>query len=93
MLGKEICEKVNEYLVSTGEEAHGIGVIQRLDNVKCGLLLDKSLRVVRAIHFNARFKFEMVEELKAAAANEDVKSAVAIADKLVESGLVMRLIL
>ncbi|XP_058204129.1 CCA tRNA nucleotidyltransferase, mitochondrial [Rhododendron vialii] len=28
MLGKEFCEKVNEYLLSKGEEAHGIGVIQ-----------------------------------------------------------------
>ncbi|KAG5556698.1 hypothetical protein RHGRI_007088 [Rhododendron griersonianum] len=28
MLGKEFCEKVNEYLSSKGEEAHGIGVIQ-----------------------------------------------------------------
>ncbi|XAR62671.1 CCA tRNA nucleotidyltransferase [Bertholletia excelsa] len=28
MLGKEFCEKVNEYLSSTGEEAQGVGVIQ-----------------------------------------------------------------
>lgn len=28
MLGKEFCEKVNEYLSSTGEETQGIGVIQ-----------------------------------------------------------------
>jgi hypothetical protein len=28
MLGKEFCEKVNEYLSSTGDEAQGIGVIQ-----------------------------------------------------------------
>lgn len=28
MLGNEFCEKVNEYLVSTGEETHGIGVFQ-----------------------------------------------------------------
>ncbi|GKC21714.1 putative CCA tRNA nucleotidyltransferase 2 isoform X1, partial [Tanacetum coccineum] len=28
MLGKELCEKVNEYMVSTGEEIQGIGVIQ-----------------------------------------------------------------
>ncbi|PWA47370.1 Poly A polymerase, head domain-containing protein [Artemisia annua] len=26
--GNEFCEKVNEYLVSTGEETHGIGVFQ-----------------------------------------------------------------
>nr|GEY09009.1 putative CCA tRNA nucleotidyltransferase 2 isoform X1 [Tanacetum cinerariifolium] len=66
-----------------------------LDDLKCGLLLDKSPRVVRAIRFSARFEFEMVEELKAAAANEGVKYAIAIffADKLVESGLVIRLIL
>lgn len=28
MLGKEFCEKVNEYSSSTGEETRGIGVIQ-----------------------------------------------------------------
>ncbi|PWA69291.1 hypothetical protein CTI12_AA299240 [Artemisia annua] len=28
MLGNEFCEKVNEYLVSTGEETHGIGAFQ-----------------------------------------------------------------
>ncbi|KAL1831105.1 hypothetical protein DCAR_0101084 [Daucus carota subsp. sativus] len=28
MLGREFCEKVNEYLISTGEETHGVGVIQ-----------------------------------------------------------------
>lgn len=28
MLGKDFCDKVNEYLSSKGEEAHGIGVIQ-----------------------------------------------------------------
>ncbi|GAB4861444.1 hypothetical protein Ancab_036646 [Ancistrocladus abbreviatus] len=28
MLGREFCEKVNEYLSSTGEEVQGIGVIQ-----------------------------------------------------------------
>ncbi|KAM7515278.1 hypothetical protein LguiA_004861 [Lonicera macranthoides] len=28
MLGREFCEKVNEYLVSAGEETQGIGVIQ-----------------------------------------------------------------
>lgn len=28
MLGREFCEKVNEYLLSTGEETHGVGVIQ-----------------------------------------------------------------
>ncbi|KAL8482565.1 hypothetical protein ACS0TY_028654 [Phlomoides rotata] len=28
MLGREFCEKVNEYSSSTGEEIHGIGVIQ-----------------------------------------------------------------
>ncbi|GJT36877.1 putative CCA tRNA nucleotidyltransferase 2 isoform X1 [Tanacetum coccineum] len=164
MLGKEFCEKVNEYLVSTGEETHGIGVIQSnpdqskhletarmrlfdvwidfvnlrsedytensriptmkfgsaeqdayrrdltinslfynintclvedltgrgLDDLKSGRIvtplppketfLDDPLRVVRAIRFSARFEFEMVEELKAAAADEDVKSA--IADKI-----------
>lgn len=28
MLGREFCEKVNEYLLSKGEETHGIGIIQ-----------------------------------------------------------------
>ncbi|XP_052170084.1 tRNA nucleotidyltransferase cca2 isoform X2 [Diospyros lotus] len=28
MLGREFCEKVNEYLSTTGEEAQGIGIIQ-----------------------------------------------------------------
>lgn len=28
MLGREFCDKVNEYLSSKGEEIHGIGVIQ-----------------------------------------------------------------
>ncbi|KAK1371817.1 tRNA nucleotidyltransferase cca2 [Heracleum sosnowskyi] len=28
MLGREFCEKVNEYLLSSGEETHGVGVIQ-----------------------------------------------------------------
>lgn len=28
MLGREFCEKVNDYLSSTGEETQGIGVIQ-----------------------------------------------------------------
>lgn len=28
MLGKEFCEKVNEYLLSVGEKPEGIGVIQ-----------------------------------------------------------------
>lgn len=29
MLGKQFCEKVNEYLKCIGEETSGIGVIQR----------------------------------------------------------------
>jgi hypothetical protein len=29
MLGKQFCEKVNEYLTSIGEETSGVGVIQR----------------------------------------------------------------
>lgn len=28
MLGREFCEKFNEYLLSAGEEQQGIGVIQ-----------------------------------------------------------------
>ncbi|KAK1428524.1 hypothetical protein QVD17_17359 [Tagetes erecta] len=164
MLGREFCEKVNEYLVSTGEETQGIGVIQSnpdqskhletarmrlfdvwidfvnlrsedycensriptmkfgtaeqdayrrdltinslfynintcsvedltgrgLDDLKSGKImtplppketfLDDPLRVLRAIRFSARFEFEMVEELKVAAADNDVKSA--ISDKI-----------
>ncbi|KAJ9562444.1 hypothetical protein OSB04_007604 [Centaurea solstitialis] len=164
MLGREFCEKVNEYLISTGEETQGIGVIQSnpdqskhletarmrlfdvwidfvnlrsedyaensriptmrfgsaeqdayrrdltinslfynintclvedftgrgLDDLKTGKIvtplppketfLDDPLRVLRAIRFSARFEFEMVEELKAAAKETDVKSA--ISDKI-----------
>ncbi|MFS7973897.1 putative CCA tRNA nucleotidyltransferase [Helianthus anomalus] len=164
LLGREFCEKVNEYLTSTGEETHGIGVIQSnpdqskhletarmrlfdvwidfvnlrsedyaensriptmqfgsaeqdayrrdltinslfynintssvedftgrgLSDLKSGKIvtplppketfLDDPLRVLRAIRFSARFEFEMVEELKVAAADNDVKSA--IADKI-----------
>ncbi|CAI9754313.1 unnamed protein product [Fraxinus pennsylvanica] len=164
MLGKEFCEKVNEYLLSTGEETHGIGVIQcnpdqskhletarmrlldvwidfvnlrsedysdnsRIPTMKFGTaeedayrrdltinslfynintssvedftgkgimdlksgkiatplppkqtFLDDPLRVLRAIRFGARFGFMLEEELKIAAADEDVKAA--IADKI-----------
>ncbi|XP_071711109.1 CCA tRNA nucleotidyltransferase, mitochondrial-like isoform X2 [Rutidosis leptorrhynchoides] len=164
MLGREFCEKINEYLVSTGEETQGIGVIQSnpdqskhletarmrlfdvwidfvnlrsedytensriptmkfgsaeqdayrrdltinslfynintfsvedftkrgLDDLKSGKIvtplppketfLDDPLRVLRAIRFSARFEFKMVEELKIAAADKDVKSA--ISDKI-----------
>ncbi|KAI3785084.1 hypothetical protein L1987_44196 [Smallanthus sonchifolius] len=164
MLGREFCEKVNEYLTSTGEEAQGVGVIQSnpdqskhletarmrlfdvwidfvnlrsedyaensriptmqfgsaeqdayrrdltinslfynintssvedftgrgLNDLKSGKIvtplppketfLDDPLRVLRAIRFSTRFEFEMVEELKVAAADNDVKSA--IADKI-----------
>ncbi|KAJ0457702.1 putative CCA tRNA nucleotidyltransferase [Helianthus annuus] len=164
MLGREFCEKVNEYLVASGEETQGVGVIQSnpdqskhletarmrlfdvwidfvnlrsedycensriptmqfgtaeqdayrrdltinslfynintcsvedltgrgLEDLKCGKIvtplppketfLDDPLRVLRAIRFSARFEFEMVEELKVAAADNDVKSA--ISDKI-----------
>ncbi|XP_076923434.1 tRNA nucleotidyltransferase cca2-like [Bidens hawaiensis] len=160
MLGREFCEKVNEFLVSKGEQTQGIGVIQSnpdqskhletarmrlfdvwidfvnlrsedycensriptmqfgtteqdayrrdltinslfynintcsvedltgrgLDDLKSGKIvtplppketfLDDPLRVLRAIRFSARFEFEMVEELKLAAADNDVKSAI-----------------
>ncbi|KAK2967008.1 hypothetical protein RJ640_003364 [Escallonia rubra] len=34
MLGKEFCEKVNEYLSSSGEKTQGIGVIQCINRTK-----------------------------------------------------------
>ncbi|KAK3036014.1 hypothetical protein RJ639_031187 [Escallonia herrerae] len=164
MLGKEFCEKVNEYLSSSGEETQGIGVIQcnpdqskhletarmrlfdiwidfvnlrsedysensRIPTMKFGTaeedayrrdltinslfyninsnsvedftgrgiadlrsgrivtplppketLLDDPLRVLRAIRFGARFEFMLEEDLKKAAADDDVKAA--IADKI-----------
>nr|XP_043609598.1 tRNA nucleotidyltransferase cca2-like isoform X2 [Erigeron canadensis]XP_043609599.1 tRNA nucleotidyltransferase cca2-like isoform X2 [Erigeron canadensis]XP_043609600.1 tRNA nucleotidyltransferase cca2-like isoform X2 [Erigeron canadensis] len=165
MLGREFCEKVNEYLVSTGEEeTQGIGVIQSnpdqskhletarmrlfdvwidfvnlrsedyadnsriptmqfgtaeqdafrrdltinslfynintcsvedltgrgLDDLRSARVvtplppketfLDDPFRVLRAIRFSARFEFEMAEDLKFAAADNEVKSA--IADKI-----------
>ncbi|CAA0809892.1 Polynucleotide adenylyltransferase family protein [Striga hermonthica] len=164
MLGKEFCEKVNEYLSSKGEEAQGVGVIQcnpdqskhletarmrlfdvwvdfvnlrsedysensriptmrfgtaeedayrrdltinslfynintsavedftkrGIEDLKAGKIvtplppkqtfLDDPLRVLRAIRFGARFGFLLDEELKIAAADNDVREA--IADKI-----------
>ncbi|KAK4391217.1 tRNA nucleotidyltransferase cca2 [Sesamum angolense] len=74
MLGREFCEKVNEYLSSTGEETQGIGVIQCLFyNINTSSVEDFTRR-------GARFGFELDEELKIAAADNDVKAA--IADKI-----------
>ena len=159
MMGQEFCEKVNDYLVSTGEKTKGIGVIHSkpekskhletarmrlfdvwidfvnltskeytqttkispmefesaeqdayrrdltinslfyniqtclvedftgrgLDDLRNGkivtplppkeMFLEDPLRVLRAVRFSARFDFEMVKELKVAAADNDVKSA------------------
>ncbi|GER27513.1 CCA-adding enzyme [Striga asiatica] len=164
MLGKEFCDKVNEYLSSKGEEARGVGVIQcnpdqskhletarmrlfdvwidfvnlrsedysensriptmrfgtaeedayrrdltinslfynintssvedftkrGIEDLKAGRIvtplppkqtfLDDPLRVLRAIRFGARFGFLLDEELKIAAADNDVREA--IADKI-----------
>ncbi|KAG8378419.1 hypothetical protein BUALT_Bualt08G0135400 [Buddleja alternifolia] len=164
MLGREFCEKVNEYLSSTGEETQGIGVIQcnpdqskhletarmrlfdvwidfvnlrsedysensriptmrfgtaeedayrrdltinslfynintssvedftrrGIEDLKSGKIvtplppkqtfLDDPLRVLRAIRFGARFGFVLDEELKIAAADNDVRAA--ISDKI-----------
>ncbi|XP_059631938.1 CCA tRNA nucleotidyltransferase, mitochondrial [Cornus florida] len=164
MLGREFCEKVNEYSSSKGEEAQGIGVIQcnpdqskhletarmrlfdiwidfvnlrsedysensriptmrfgtaeedayrrdltinslfynintssvedftgrGIEDLKFGKIvtplppketfLDDPLRVLRAIRFGARFGFTLDEELKKAAADDDVRAA--IADKI-----------
>ncbi|KAK1410282.1 hypothetical protein QVD17_36817 [Tagetes erecta] len=61
-----------------------------LDDLKAGKIvtplppketfLDDPLRVLRAVRFSTMFNFEMVEEVKVAAAENDVKSA--IADKI-----------
>ncbi|RZC81403.1 hypothetical protein C5167_043985 [Papaver somniferum] len=165
MMGKEFCEKVNEYLSFAGEEIQGIAVIQwfnpdqskhletarmklfgewidfvnlrsetynknsriptmefgsaeqdayrrdltinslfyninkksvedftgrGLSDLRSGKIvtplppketfLDDPLRVLRAIRFGARFCFEMDEELKEAAASDEVR--VALADKI-----------
>ncbi|XP_020103073.1 putative CCA tRNA nucleotidyltransferase 2 isoform X2 [Ananas comosus] len=161
MLGRDFCEKVNEYLKFVGEEQQGIGVIQcnpdqskhletarmricdtwidfvnlrsetyaensRIPTMKFGTaeedayrrdltinslfynintnsvedvtgrgiqdlksgrivtplppkatFLDDPLRVLRAIRFGARFDFELAEELKEAAFDEEVKTALA----------------
>ncbi|XP_071708414.1 tRNA nucleotidyltransferase cca2-like [Rutidosis leptorrhynchoides] len=67
---------------STVEDYTGRG----LDDLKCGRIvtplipkktfLDDPLRVLRAIRFSARFEFDMVEEVKIAAVDNDVKTAI-----------------
>ncbi|KAL5712262.1 CCA tRNA nucleotidyltransferase [Ranunculus cassubicifolius] len=147
MLGREFCEKVNEYFSHIGEANQEIGVIQSnpdqskhletarmrlydvwidfkfgtaeedayrrdltinslfynintdsvedftgrgVDDLKAGKIvtplppketfLDDPLRVLRAIRFGARFGFVLDDELKKAAADDDVN--VAIRDKI-----------
>ncbi|KAJ3671453.1 hypothetical protein LUZ60_007532 [Juncus effusus] len=159
ILGKDFCEKVNEYLMHVGEEQQGIGVIQcnpdqskhletarmriydmwidfvnlrsetyaensriptmkfgtaeedayrrdltinslfyninnssvedltgrGMKDLKLGLIvtplppkatfMDDPLRVLRAIRFGARFDFKLDEELKEAASDDEVRSA------------------
>ncbi|XP_022718252.1 CCA tRNA nucleotidyltransferase, mitochondrial-like isoform X3 [Durio zibethinus] len=104
MLGSEFVDKVQEYLLSTGEVAQGLAVIPSLfynintnlvedftkrgiEDLKFGRIvtplppkatfLDDPLRVLRAIRFGARFGFTLDEELKKAAACDDVKTALA----------------
>ncbi|KAH9626384.1 hypothetical protein KSS87_009070 [Heliosperma pusillum] len=161
MLGKELCEKINEYLSKMGEDVKGIGVIQSnpdqskhletatmhlfdqwidfvnlraedycensriptmrfgtpeedayrrdltinslfynintgavedftgrgITDLKLGKIvtplppkqtfLDDPLRVLRAIRFGARFSFTLDEELKKAAASDEVRDAIA----------------
>ncbi|XP_071708415.1 tRNA nucleotidyltransferase cca2-like [Rutidosis leptorrhynchoides] len=157
MLGREFCEKVNDYFVSMGQKTQGFGVIKSnpdkskhleiakihlfdvsidfvnlssrigiteygtpeqdayrrdltinslfynlntsviedftgrgIDDLKCGrivtplppkvMFLDDPCVVLRAIRFSARFEFDMVEEIKIAAVDNDVKTA--ISDKI-----------
>lgn len=161
MLGREFCEKVNEYLSNAGEKTQGVGVIQcnpdqskhletarmrifdvwidfvnlrsetyaedsripsmefgtaeqdayrrdltinslfynintgsvedltgrGISDLKAGIIatplppkatfLDDPLRVLRAVRFGARFEFKLDNELKKAAADEEVKNALA----------------
>lgn len=161
MLGRQFCEKVNEYLSNAGEKTQGVGVIQcnpdqskhletarmrifdvwidfvnlrsetyaedsripsmefgtaeqdayrrdltinslfynintgsvedltgrGISDLKSGIIatplppkatfLDDPLRVLRAVRFGARFEFKLDNELKKAAADEEVKNALA----------------
>ncbi|OMO76804.1 hypothetical protein CCACVL1_15410 [Corchorus capsularis] len=85
MLGSEFVAKVKEYLSFVGEEedAKGIGVIVIQSNPKQSKHLETAtMRLfglsidfvnLRAIRFGARFDFILDEELKKAAADDDVK--------------------
>ncbi|PWA48043.1 O-methyltransferase, family 3 (mitochondrion) [Artemisia annua] len=84
MMGPEFCQKVSAYLVSTGEK-HMDFTERGLDDLRNGkivtplppkeMFLAEPLIVLRAVRFSVRFDFDIVKELRVAAADNDVKSS------------------